>query len=114
SAPRVRTATRTTVLPPSATIQDEESSHLRLLIFSGDTVTTQPLPTVGELAIGRSDECHINVDVPALSRKHALLRVGPPLTVEDLGSSNGTRIRGRKLDPQERAPLSHGDAIELG
>src|SRR5439155_5998290 len=34
--------------------------------------------------------------------------------VEDLGSSNGTRLRGRKLDPAERATLSQGDAIEVG
>jgi DNA-binding NtrC family response regulator len=86
----------------------------RLLVFSGDSVTSQQLPQSGELVIGRSEECHVQVDVPALSRRHAMLSVGPPMTVEDLGSSNGTRLRGRKLDHGEKAPLQLGDAIELG
>src|SRR3954470_10095709 len=87
---------------------------LRLLVFSGDGVTSHPLTPGAQLVIGRADECHIQVDVPALSRKHALIRVGPPLTVEDLGSVNGTRLRGEKLVAGTRTPLRAGDAIEVG
>src|SRR5581483_12233943 len=109
-------------MEPSATLQESmfdetgpiSDARYRLLVFSGDSVTTQLLPDSGELVIGRSEECHVQVDVPALSRRHALLRMGPPMTVEDLGSSNGTRLRGRKLDANEKAALSLGDAIELG
>jgi DNA-binding NtrC family response regulator/pSer/pThr/pTyr-binding forkhead associated (FHA) protein len=109
-------------MEPSATLQESifdetgpiTDARFRLLVFSGDSVTTQLLPPTGDIVIGRSEECHVQVDVPALSRRHALLRIGPPMTVEDLGSSNGTRVRGRKLDAQERAPLTQGDAIELG
>jgi two-component system, NtrC family, response regulator AtoC len=107
---------------PSATLQESiyddvapgTQSRLKLLVFSGESVTTQVLPSSGELVIGRSEECHLQVDVPALSRRHALLRMGPPLTVEDLGSSNGTRLRGRKLEAGERAQVAQGDAIEVG
>ncbi len=87
---------------------------LRLLIFSGDSVTYKTLPPQGEIVIGRSEECDVWIDVPALSRRHALLRMGPPLTVEDLGSINGTRVRGRKLEGSEHAPVSPGDSIDLG
>src|SRR5439155_7713295 len=83
-------------------------------IFSGDTVTHKQLPASGELVIGRSEECDVWVDVPALSRRHALLRVGPPMTVEDLGSINGTRVHGKKLESGERVSLSPGDSIDLG
>ncbi|MBS1152807.1 MAG: uncharacterized protein H6Q89_4505 [Myxococcaceae bacterium] len=109
---------------PQATLHDAEDTEsgasggagpsMRLLVFSGETLTTHPLPPGGQLVIGRADECHIQVDVPALSRKHALIRVGPPLTVEDLGSVNGTRLRGEKLVSGTRAPLRAGDAIEAG
>src|SRR3954463_12818578 len=76
---------------------------LRLLVFSGETISTHQLLPGGHLTIGRAAECHIQVDVPALSRKHAEIRGGPPLTVEDLGSANGTRLRGEKLEPGNRA-----------
>jgi DNA-binding NtrC family response regulator len=109
------------VTGPLATLQGDETTSgsaggdgLRLLVFSGETLTTHPLTPGGQLVIGRADECHIQIDVPALSRRHALIRVGPPLTVEDLGSVNGTRLRGEKLVSGTRAALRAGDAIEVG
>ena len=106
---------------PLATLQGDETASgntpdegLRLMVFSGETLTTHPLAPGGELVIGRADECEIQVDVPALSRRHAMIRVGPPLTVEDLGSVNGTRLRGEKLISGTRTPLRAGDSIEAG
>ncbi len=106
---------------PFATLQDEETNSgavaekgLRLLVFSGETLIPHDLVPGKQLVIGRSDECDIQVDVPALSRRHAMIRVGPPLTVEDLGSVNGTRLRGEKLVSGTRAQLRAGDAIEAG
>ncbi len=108
--------------PPSATLQESSFDELsplvpgslRLLIFSGDTVTHKTLPQTGEWTIGRSEECDVWIDQPALSRRHAVLRIGPPMTVEDLGSINGTRVRGRKLESSEHAPVAPGDSIDLG
>jgi two-component system, NtrC family, response regulator AtoC len=92
-----------------------QRSRSRLLIFSGETLTTHVLPEDGALVVGRADECHIQVDTPALSRRHALLRVSPGrMTVEDMGSSNGTRVRGKLLEKGEKAELKAGDSIELG
>ncbi|EYF08622.1 sigma54 specific transcriptional regulator, Fis family [Chondromyces apiculatus DSM 436] len=52
-----------------------------------------------------------------MSRRHAIIHVGPPLRIEDLGSANGTRIR-RELDAQETAKLldtriQRGTAVEI-
>ena len=106
---------------PTATLIDSVDTdpgtatvRLRVLVFSGESLTVHPLPQEGELAIGRAEECHLQIDVPALSRRHALLRIGPPLTVEDLGSVNGTRVRGQRLAEGERATLRPGDSIDLG
>jgi two-component system, NtrC family, response regulator AtoC len=89
-------------------------ARFRLLIFSGETLSTHTLPEEGDLVVGRADECHIQVDTPALSRRHALIRIGAAMTVEDMGSSNGTRVRGKLLGPGEKAELKAGDSIELG
>ena len=45
-----------------------------------------------ELVIGRDASCDIVVEHAALSRRHAVLRLGPPLTIQDLGSTNGVRV----------------------
>ncbi len=109
---------------PQATLHDPDDTEsggsggggkpLRLLVFSGETLTTHPLPPGSHVLIGRAAECHIQIDIPALSRKHAEIRGGPPLTVEDLGSANGTRLRGEKLIAGNRVRLRLGDAIEVG
>lgn len=67
-----------------------------------------------EIVIGRAANCDVVVDHPTLSRRHARLRLGPPVTVEDLGSKNGTRIGGRPLAAGTPAPLPVGDAFHIG
>ncbi len=108
---------------PVTTLIDEElteqgqggsGTRYRLLVFSQETVSTHPLPEHGEVVIGRADDVDIKIDVPAISRRHARIHVGPPMTIEDLGSSNGTRVRGQALRHGEVTTLGPGDAIELG
>lgn len=66
-----------------------------------------------EVIIGRSPECHITIEDPLVSREHAKIRVeGDKPTIEDLGSRNGVRINGEKIDG--RAELAHGDRVRLG
>jgi len=50
-----------------------------------------------------------------VSRLHASLRWDEEqLVIIDLGSSNGTRVNGHKINPQTEYPLSHGDVLALG
>src|SRR3984957_6209406 len=77
-------------------------------------VLTYPLPDEGVLRIGRAEHCEISVRDAALSREHAHIVVGPMLTIVDLYSSNGTRLDGRALVPQEPAPLLPGNVVMLG
>lgn len=52
----------------------------------------------GVLTVGRSPECNLRFDAPGLSRTHARLMPGETgVQVEDLGSSNGTYINGRRV-----------------
>ena len=66
----------------------------------------------GRLTIGRSAACDLVVDSVLVSRQHAQLECSPGrCTIEDLGSSNGTYVNGRRVS---RAALSPGDRLRLG
>jgi diguanylate cyclase len=64
------------------------------------------------LEIGRSAAVGISLpEVMSISRKHARLRyLGPVVTVEDLGSTNGTYINGQPI--HGRATLRSGDRFQ--
>ena len=64
------------------------------------------------LVLGRSREADIVLEDPNVSRRHAeLRREGERWAIADLGSTNGVKVNGRRVD---RAPLEPGDAIVLG
>jgi two-component system response regulator AtoC len=64
-----------------------------VVVVSGDEIRTFDLPSAGEVAIGRDEGSAICIDDPSVSRRHAVLRVGDTLEIEDLGGSNGTFVR---------------------
>jgi DNA-binding winged helix-turn-helix (wHTH) protein len=52
----------------------------------------------GESFVGRDPHCEVHLDVPGVSRRHARLRVSAAkVTIEDLGSRNGTLRDGKRL-----------------
>jgi len=62
--------------------------------------------------IGRAAGCELQIDSGSVSRHHALVVVSPRETViEDLNSTNGVLVNGRKVS---RQPLSDGDAVTIG
>ena len=64
------------------------------------------------VVIGRSRDCDVTLDDPNVSRRHAeLRREGGGWIVADLGSTNGVKVNGRRVNDQ---PLSPGDEIVLG
>jgi pSer/pThr/pTyr-binding forkhead associated (FHA) protein len=68
----------------------------------------------GELLIGR-EQAAVTIDDEQVSRRHALVRaVGGIVTIEDLGSTNGTWVNGRRLDPGGSTPLGPDDEIRIG
>jgi hypothetical protein len=67
------------------------------------------------VVIGRSSAAAIRVDDGRVSRTHATLRRGDDgWTVTDERSSNGTRINGRAVPPDEPTPLRDGDELDIG
>src|SRR5262249_8268296 len=50
----------------------------------------------------------------SVSRKHAVIVPGTPPELEDLGSTNGTFLAGREIEPHARVPLAIGSVAQLG
>jgi hypothetical protein len=105
------------------------------------TVARTPVPPAGWLVVVRGADLHVgyplrpgpnllgragaDVDVdlseqepPEMalaSRRHAVLRVyGDDVSVEDLGSRNGTVVNQTKLTPREPVPFRPGDVLQIG
>jgi two-component system, NtrC family, response regulator AtoC len=72
------------------------------------------LPADKELIIGRTEDADICIDDVRLSRRHARLCTGPPLSIEDLNSANGTQVGARTLIPGEVVEFSPGEVLTLG
>lgn len=67
----------------------------------------------GKSLIGRCDDSQIWLADPHVSREHAIISWNVDrLTVQDLGSRNGTQINGRSIRGEE--PLTDGDEVRLG
>jgi hypothetical protein len=66
------------------------------------------------LTVGRED-AGLTIDHGSVSRLHARLRArANTFTVEDAGSTNGTRLNGRNLAPGEVARLHSSDRLIFG
>lgn len=87
---------------------------LQLIVSVEGAFTTHRLPNSGAVTIGRAAGNFVRIDHPSISRSHAVISIGPPLRVLDLGSSNGTRVAGHRIEANTPAEVSAGDALELG
>lgn len=95
--------------------QGARAGRWRVVLVNEAGSASFALPADGTMTIGRGDDAGIRLDDTAASRKHAQLVVsGGLVTLIDLGSANGTSVRGRKLSAHEQVLLGEGDAIELG
>jgi len=66
-----------------------------------------------DFVIGRGEECDLLLDDSLVSRRHAVLRANAEhVVVEDLGSRNGVRVNGARIDG--RAQLRAGDTLRIG
>jgi len=90
------------------------SSGLHLVVMGPDEFASHPLPSSGEIVIGRGAGVDVALADPLASRRHARLSLGPTLEVEDLGSANGTRLRETPLPPRQPARVLPGEAIAIG
>jgi DNA-binding NtrC family response regulator len=72
------------------------------------------LPRAGSVTIGRGRKCSVRLDASGVSRIHARLQLGDPLSIEDLGSANGTRVGREALVSHSPRAIAVGEVIEMG
>ena len=84
----------------------------KLILLSEDGISEE-FPLIEQLtSIGREEHNHICLSDKSVSRHHASLqRVFRGFTIQDEGSTNGTRVNGRLITKQF---LKHRDLIEVG
>ena len=71
-----------------------------------------PAAGVEGIILGRDEDAHIRIDDSRASRSHAHVRPSPQgWVVEDLGSTNGTRVNGFRTRAQI---LLDGDVVTIG
>ena len=64
---------------------------------------------------GREEECDIILEHKYLTKRHfEIIREIGQFTIKDLGSSNGTFLNGKKLQPQKSYELKSQDVISIG
>jgi hypothetical protein len=68
---------------------------------------------VGGTIIGRSLDCHLTLEDPLVSRRHARIVVDETgARIEDMGSRNGVRVNGAVI--REPVSLRNGDRVRIG
>jgi DNA-binding NtrC family response regulator len=88
---------------------------LHLTVMAPNRFETHPLPAAGEITVGRDEAADVRLVDELASRLHLRVGVdGGRIWVEDLGSSNGTFLRGARLVPGARVPVLPGEAMTIG
>lgn len=101
--------TRDAGVPTPAALTGNAAAPAFWLVTASRSV---PLPP-GEHIVGRDPAADVWLDSPSVSRRHARLVVDADgVAVEDLGSKNGTQVRGARLTASAR--LADGDVVRFG
>ena len=108
---------------PVPFVKSEGESMKILMVGSKTSPLNSGYHIYGQAVIGRDDGSH-NVDidltqfgpeVKGVSRQHAEFRVsGNKLYIVDLASSNGTYLRGRRLEPNQAVEVPGGSVLSFG
>src|SRR5678815_5523727 len=89
---------------------------LHLAVMAPNLFETHALPVGGSISVGRDDSADVRITDELASRLHARFHIetGGALAVEDLQSSNGTFLRGERIETGRRLPIQLGEAITIG
>jgi two-component system response regulator AtoC len=109
---------------PAPTVHESRASGdpprgdgtLHLAVMAPNLFETHPLPAGGSVSVGRDDSADVRITDELASRLHARFHIdaGGALAVEDLQSSNGTFVRGERIETGRRLSIQLGEAVTIG
>jgi hypothetical protein len=116
---------KTGPVPPPASIPPASYPDAPVSLNILNSGVFLPLPDEEEVILGRASEGQsmvpdINLEPyhafeAGVSRIHAAIRlVEDQVLITDLGTGNGTRINGDKIEPHIPHPIKNGDLLNLG
>jgi pSer/pThr/pTyr-binding forkhead associated (FHA) protein len=102
-----------------------EAAGSRQLILATPDGSKLDIPAKDEIVIGREDpisDVFPDLDLTnfggmekGVSRKHAVLhRAGADYTLEDMGSTNGTYVNKKRIEPHAPQAIKAGDEVRFG
>jgi pSer/pThr/pTyr-binding forkhead associated (FHA) protein/tetratricopeptide (TPR) repeat protein len=95
----------------SLEFQSDEEARPKLILIGGAKQRVYELAK-GETLVGRSPEAPISIQDPLISSSHLkVVQKGSAWGLVDLGSQNGTRVNGIRVNESE---LKQGDQIRIG
>ena len=113
--------TKTSSMPTPTPDEQATAAHtdvgivaeLRAVFGNGEKKTLPLYALPDQIVVGRGTAADWQLDDPSLSRKHCQFRWnGKALTVEDLGSANGTRVAAKSA--RQPTPVDRDDVVQLG
>jgi hypothetical protein len=108
--PQSRTMIMTVAMKPVP-----EPARVAVPAPTAEALAISLVPLAHPVVLGRSDDCDLPLNDATLSGHHlAFHPSGPSWSVEDVGSTNGTRVNGVTLAPNARLALGAGAKIEAG
>ncbi|MEY2397187.1 MAG: hypothetical protein QOJ00_361 [Actinomycetota bacterium] len=116
AAPAVTSAVATQAPAPAAPSSSSSSrgaSRASLRVVSGGALANKEFVVGDEATLGRGQGCQVQIPDSMVSQLHArLFRTPKGLHIEDLGSTNGTYLNGRKVGGP--AKVKKGDRVRVG
>ena len=105
------------LLPEPDDPSEPEPKTISCSLFLADG---RRVPVAEGILVARGDPASVasphivNVNTPTVSRKHAWLRVrGQNVEIVDLGSTNGTYIEGRRLEPLRPVEIEPTRSVQI-
>ena len=96
-------------------LQKAKEQPACLILIRGTPQGHRYFITADEMIIGRDPTAEISILDSSISRKHArVTRNENVIQIEDLDSSNGTAVNGKKLTPGAVVKLEKEDLVKLG
>ena len=93
-------------------VSQDQTEYQWLILFQSGPLEGLTYGVHNSIVLGRALECDITVLTNHVSRQHAVLKIQDNnLTIDDLGSANGTQVNGKTID--ETTILKHDDEVLL-